>query len=441
MENIKRSMDFVQNLLIKRIDAFFSNTEKELDFKTITLPKLKKEDSKFWHFIKENKLSSEEFVTLLLALIPHLDPSFLVNIISKKLPQASDFNEIGGIKSKDNRYFLPTGETVLFLLGGSDILQKSKFRYLFSSDHLFSKKGILHLERVKSGTPKTTGQLILDEEYVDLFVMGKENLPRLSIDFPATHLTTELDWSDLILPAHTLNEIEEIKNWVMYKSTLMDDWGMSKKLKPGFRALFHGPSGTGKTMTATLLGKETGLEVFRIDLSMVISKYIGETEKNLSSLFKKAENKNWILFFDEADALFGKRTLTQSSNDRYANQEVSYLLQRIENHPGVIILASNFKGNMDPAFTRRFQSFVLFNIPNAHDRFKIWKNAFPKKAKLDKSVDLMAIAERFELSGSSIMNVVQNACLNVLARKSNLIKKRDILAGIRKEFSKEGKVI
>ncbi len=441
MENIKRSMDFIQNLLIKRIDSFFSNSEKELDFKSISVPKLKKDNSKFWQFVKENKLSSEEFVTLMLALIPHLDPSFLVNIISKKIPQASDFNEIGGIKSKDNRYFLPTGETILFLLGGSDLLEKSKYRYLFSTDHLFSKKGILHLEKVKFGTPKLTGQLILDDEYVDLFVLGKENLPKLSIDFPATHLTTELDWSDLILPNQIMRDLKEIKDWVDHNSTLMNDWGMSKKLKQGFRALFHGPSGTGKTMAATLLGKKTGLEVFRIDLSMVISKYIGETEKNLSTLFSKAENKNWILFFDEADALFGKRTIVNSSNDRYANQEVSYLLQRIENHPGLIILASNFKGNMDGAFTRRFQSFISFSIPNAQDRFKIWQNAYPKKAKLDKDVDLMEIAERFELSGSSIMNVIQFACLQALARKSNLIKKQDILIGIRKEFSKEGKVI
>ena len=431
----------MEKLIETRLRTFLGKEDANSELAKIPLPKFKDDGSEFWKFLKDQKMTMEELVVLMLTLIPHLNPSFLGNKISSKLSSNDDFPEIGGVKSLDQRYFLPTGETVLFLLAGNNLFQKSRIHNLFSSDHFFSKKGILHLESVKPGTPKTTGRLILEEEYIELFVLGKKNLPNLSIDFPAQHLTTELEWDDLILPPKTLEEINEIKDWVEYNSTLMNDWGMSKKLKQGYRALFYGASGTGKTMTATLLGKQTGLEVFRIDLSMVVSKYIGETEKNLSSLFAKAENKNWILFFDEADALFGKRTNVRDAHDKYANQEVSYLLQRIENHPGLIILASNFKGNMDAAFTRRFQSFILFSIPNAQDRFKIWKRAFPEKIELDKNIDLMEVAERFELSGSSIMNVVQYACLKALARKSNLIKKQDILAGIRKEFSKEGKII
>ena len=131
---------------------------------------------------------------------------------------------------------------------------------------------------------------------------------------------------------------------------------MRKRVKPGYRALFHGPPGTGKTLTATLLGKHTGRPVFRIDLSRVVSKYIGETEKNLSRLFDKAEHKDWILFFDEADALFGKRTEIRDAHDKYANQEVAYLLQRIESYAGLVILATNQRGNIDEAFLRRFQA-------------------------------------------------------------------------------------
>src|SRR6185436_18277436 len=134
---------------------------------------------------------------------------------------------------------------------------------------------------------------------------------------------------DLVLHPNTFKHIREIENWLLYNDTLWQ-WGIGKKLKPGYRALFHGPPGTGKTLTATLLGKYTGRPVFRIDLSRVVSKYIGETEKNLASLFDKAEHKDWILFFDEADALFGKRTEIRDAHDKYANQEVSYLLQRIE---------------------------------------------------------------------------------------------------------------
>ena len=439
--NIEKAIVFLDQLIETRLRTFFESKKAKKELAKIPFPKFKNDGSTFWEFIKGQKMTLEEVVVLVLALIPHLNPSFLNNQISSKLPKNNDFPEIGGVKSIDQRYFLPTGETVLFLLAGNNLTQKSRIQSLFSEEHFFAKRGILHLENVKSGTPKTTGKLILNEEYVDLFVLGKKNLPKLSMDFPATHLKTKLEWDDLVLPQRTLNEILEIKNWVEHSDTLMNDWGMAKKLKQGYRALFHGPSGTGKTMTATLLGNQTGMEVFRIDLSMVVSKFIGETEKNLSSLFDRAINKNWILFFDEADALFGKRTNVRDAHDKYANQEVSYLLQRIENHSGLIILASNFKGNMDAAFTRRFQSFILFSIPNAVDRLRIWQNAFPKKVKLEEIIDLMSIAEKFELSGSNIMNVVQFASLQALARKSNEIKNQDILTGIRKEFMKEGKLV
>lgn len=439
--NIEKAIKFLGQLIEIRLQNFFEKGNSNKKLAKTLFPKFKNDQSEFYKFIAQQKLTPEELVVLMLALIPHLDPSFLGKIIAKSLSGPSDFIEIGGVKSADQRYFLPTGETALFLLAGNDLAQKAKFRRLLSSNHFFSKQGIIHLEKVKSGTPKSTGQLILDEEYVELFVLGKKNLPKLSVDFPATHLTTKLEWDDLILPQRTLGEILEIQNWVKHRNTLMQDWGMSNKLKQGYRALFHGPAGTGKTMTVALLGKQTGMEVFRVDLSMVVSKYIGETEKNLSSLFDKAENKNWILFFDEADALFGKRTNVRDAHDKYANQEVSYLLQRIENHAGLIVLASNFKGNMDAAFTRRFQSFIQFTIPNVEDRYKIWRNAFPKKAILDQDIDLMKIAQSYEFSGSNIMNIVQFASLQALARESNLIKNQDILNGIRKEFIKEGKVI
>ena len=150
--------------------------------------------------------------------------------------------------------------------------------------------------------------------------------------------------------------------WVKYGERIRKEWGLESRIKPGYRALFYGPSGSGKTFTATLLGKEVGKDVFCVDLSMVVSKFIGETEKNLSHVFEVAENKDWILFFDEADALFGKRTNVKDSHDRYANQEVAYLLQRVENYRGLVILSTNFKSNIDEAFARRFQVMVPFRM-------------------------------------------------------------------------------
>ncbi len=175
-------------------------------------------------------------------------------------------------------------------------------------------------------------------------------------------------------------QINELLDWVKYNDQLMQDWGMNNRLRKGYRSLFYGPPGTGKTFTAGLLGKHTGKEVYKIDLSMVVSKYIGETEKNLELLFARAEDKGWILFFDEADALFGKRTNVRDAHDKYANQEVSYLLQRIEDYNGLIILATNMKNNIDDAFIRRFNSILKFPFPEAAERAAIWQKSFPKHA-------------------------------------------------------------
>jgi SpoVK/Ycf46/Vps4 family AAA+-type ATPase len=276
---------------------------------------------------------------------------------------------------------------------------------------------------------------------VDLFTIGKFSKPKLSADFPAQLISTELEWSDLVLQEKTLSEINEIEIWLKHNDTLLTDWKMHGKIKPGYRILFHGPPGTGKTMTACLLGKYTGRDVFRIDLSMVVSKYIGETEKNLSGLFDKAANKDWILFFDEADAIFGKRTNVRDAHDKYANQEVSYLLQRIESYPGLVILASNMKTNIDTSFTRRFNSIIEFENPGLTERFKLWENYIPSEITLQDSISLKEIAQKYDISGASIVNVIQYAGLRTIEKKSKIISEDDLIKGIRKEYEKEGKMI
>jgi SpoVK/Ycf46/Vps4 family AAA+-type ATPase len=221
----------------------------------------------------------------------------------------------------------------------------------------------------------------------------------------------------------------------------MTEWQMKGKIKPGFRVLFFGPPGTGKTMTACLLGKYTGSDVFRIDLSLVFSKYIVETEKNLSKLFDKAANKDWILFFDEADSIFGKRTNVRDAHDKYANQEVSYLLQRIESHAGLVILASNMKNNIDSSFTRRFNTIVEFENPGVTEREQMWQNYIPSTVSLDPKISLKEIARRFEIAGANIVNIIHYAGLQTLENHSDFLSYDDLMKGIRKEYRKEGKMI
>jgi hypothetical protein len=387
------------------------------------------------------KLSSNELMLILIALAPHLQPNFFDNIIQESLPQPGDFPQLGGSRGKNFRGFLPTGETALFLLAGDDLEKRMDVYELFSEDHLFAKKRILWLEEVPEGEPRMSGRIIPSQEYVDLFTTGKVARPRFSMNFPAQLLQTELEWDDLVLHTDTLAQINELEIWVKHGDTLMKEWEMHRKIKPGYRALFYGPPGTGKTLTASLLGKYTGKEVYRIDLSMVVSKFIGETEKNLSNLFAKAENKDWILFFDEADALFGKRTNVRDAHDKYANQEVSYLLQRVEHYNGLVILATNFKSNIDDAFTRRFQSIIYFPMPGVEERTRLWKKAFPPKIKLAQDILLPTLAQKYELSGAEIINIVQFACLRVLDRGDAQLQAKDLYEGIKKEFQKEGRIM
>ena len=174
-------------------------------------------------------------------------------------------------------------------------------------------------------------------------------------------VTTDQSWDDLALPEDTVKQVEQIKAWI--RQSLMSNAGAEKKMTKGYRSLFYGPIGSGKKLTAALIGKEFDKPVYKIDLSSLVSKYIGETEKNLELIFDRAEGKEWILFFDEADALFGKRTDVKDTHDKYSNQEVSYLLQRMEDYNGLIILATNMKSNIDDAFTRRLNSVIHFSLP------------------------------------------------------------------------------
>jgi SpoVK/Ycf46/Vps4 family AAA+-type ATPase len=172
---------------------------------------------------------------------------------------------------------------------------------------------------------------------------------------------------------------------------------------------------------------------------MVVSKYIGETEKNLENLFARAEAKNWVLFFDEADALFGKRTGVRDAHDKYANQEVSYLLQRIEDFDGLVILASNMKNNIDDAFIRRFNALIKFPLPSEGDRAAIWKKSFPHHIRFSNNIDVPEAVKKYELTGGNIINIVQYSCLKALEKQQTEIYLDDVLNGIKREMHKEGK--
>ena len=438
-KDIKAELDWFRDILKVRSNL---NAKKESTYKDVfevMPPHYNGSISGYASFIKEFDLNFEERFALMLGLVPHIKPELLDMFLARNDHTQQVYTEFGGKRGKHHNGFLPTGETLMFILAGNDMERRFMLMRLFSPDHTFVKQNILTLEEVDQGEPALNGAITISAEMLDRFTIGEVQKPRFSADFPAKLLTTKMDWKDLVLNPATFARYQEIEIWLEHHVTLMKDWGMEKKLKPGFKALFYGPPGTGKTLTATLLGKKTGRDVFKIDLSRIVSKYIGETEKNLSKIFDKAENKDWILFFDEADALFGKRTNVSDAHDRYANQEVAYLLQRIEDYNGLVILASNMKSNIDDAFLRRFNSIIYFPMPKADERLQIWKKGFSHKTKLAKNVDLKEIAKKYEMSGGPIMNVVQYSSLMALKKGSDIISLKDIVDGIKKEFGKSGR--
>src|SRR5271166_471280 len=268
--DLEQELAWFARLLDLRFKLYFGEGTEYPDIFETTPPDLGVSESAYAGFVRHYKLSFVERAAIVLSLTPLIRPQLLDIFHTKNKTFDRKFTEFGGIRDT-NGEFVPNGRD----------------------------------------EPMLKGSLRLSEEYFGLFTTGHARRPDLSADFPARHIETQLDWADLVLHPGTLRQVREIEVWIRHGETLMNEWDMAAKLRPGYRALFYGPPGTGKTMTACLLGKSTGREVYNVDLSLVVSKYIGATEKNLAHVFDQAQHKGWILFFDEADALFGKRSETK----------------------------------------------------------------------------------------------------------------------------------
>ncbi|WP_395753539.1 ATP-binding protein [Prosthecobacter sp.] len=263
--------------------------------------------------------------------------------------------------------------------------------------------------------------------------------PDLSAHFPAKRITSCLTWDDLILAPDVMMQVQEVNLWMRHGRALLGEWNLGQRTSPGYKAFFHGPPGTGKTMTACLLGQSQGMDVYRVDLPQVISKYLDETAKNLADVFNQAADKNWILYFDKADALFGRRTHTEQANERYANLETSFLLQRIEAYPGVVILAAHSSANIDSVFLRRLQSCIHFAPPDRTLRRRLWERAFTPPLELEPAVQLEYLAREYEVTGGQIVNAVRYSVLKAIERGPRVIRLEDVCFGLKLELEKDGR--
>jgi SpoVK/Ycf46/Vps4 family AAA+-type ATPase len=257
----------------------------------------------------------------------------------------------------------------------------------------------------------------------------------------ARKINPKYTWDDIVLPSDQMDQLREICNQSKYRHIVYGEWGFDRKLSlgKGLNTLFSGPSGTGKTMAAEIISNDLRLDLYKIDLSQVVSKYIGETEKNLDKIFTEAQTSNAILFFDEADALFGKRSEVKDAHDRYANIEIGYLLQKMEEYDGMTILATNLRQNMDEAFVRRMQVIVEFPFPDEEYRRRIWEVVFPSEAPLDPDIDFGILAREVKLPGGNIKNIALTAAFYA-AEDGRVIRMPHLMRAVRQEYRKLGRI-
>ncbi|MFZ4573653.1 MAG: ATP-binding protein [Phycisphaerales bacterium] len=395
--------------------------------------------SDYAEFLASHTLSAAERLVLAVALAPSLRPQLFDALWVRNEATGRGFAEFGGCVGTSHGAFLPTLETAIFLIAGDDLASRLSAARLLEPTSALARLGVIECGASNPGEPPLAAPLRPGPRAAELIYGPSTGAASPGPGFPGRRVETKLEWKDLVLPESTRDQLEEIRDWAMHGRTLLDDWNMRSRIRPGFTSLFWGPPGTGKTLSACLLGKLCSCPVYRIDLSMVVSKYIGETEKNLSRVFAEAERRGWILFFDEADALFGKRTSVDDAHDRYANQEVSYLLQRIEQFEGIVILASNLKSNIDDAFLRRFHSVIAFPLPKAPERLRLWRESLPAHAALEPKLNLERLAEQHEITGGTIINVARYACLRAIAKRHGVLALADLEEGLRRELQKEGR--
>lgn len=439
VEVLLAELQWFRAVLNTRVVTHFGSGESEYShIKEVPVPDHTGHQGSYARFIQAFQLKVEERLILMLALIPHLKPDLLDVFFSQNATFSKRFSEVGGRVGNTHTGMLPTVQMALFILAGDDLGRRLSYWPWFEEDGWLIQSQVLKCPVYDKDEPLENRGLQVTPEYLSYFISGKAYQPVFSSEFPAQRITTSMHWEEVILDATTRLQVEEIHDWLTYGDVMMEDLGLKKRIKPGYTCLFFGPPGTGKTLTASLLGKSTGKEVYKIDLAMVQSKYIGETEKNLSRVFDQAEKYQWILFFDEADSLFSSRTEVSSANDRFANNSVGYLLQRIEDFPGVVILATNLKDNIDKAFTRRFQSIVRFQLPGANAREEILSNAFSKNLPLEHVMELKSIVEKYEFSGGMAMNVVRACTLWALKNKKKAIPLNQLELALKSEMKKEG---
>jgi AAA+ superfamily predicted ATPase len=436
IQQLAQEFKWIEKLIRYRIDEMCEVVEV---LEVPAPPDLEDINHPYLKWLHKMDLDLPERVATSLALIAYTAPQYLDHLYIKNQLTGQVFTEFGVRFEGDPLRVSPSWQTALFLSPGVHTDQQFEaLKYVHPESQLY-KYDCLKLPEERTENPFFM-PLHLNNDLMRAWLYPEDLRNVADRNFPAHEISSDLSWDDLFLNKETIDGIKQLKLWLTHGKDLMNDEKFSKYISPGIRVLFYGPSGTGKTLTASLLGKEFQMPVYRVDLSQMVSKWIGETEKNLARVFDIAEKQKWVLFFDEADALFSKRSSVNSSNDRRANQEISYLLQRIENYDGTVIMASNLRDNIDEAFVRRFQLMIEFPMPDKTIRKKLWTSMLTGTFDFSGDLDLAKIAAEFEMTGGSMKNAFRALMLTLSDSKESvpLITDANLRKVIQLEQSKLG---
>ncbi len=415
---LHKEMQWLKTIIEQRFDDLLTKSIVSSQSVLEISPLLKIDtSSSYGATIKKYSLQELDRVILALGIASSHFPLLLKPFIRREEQNSSLAMDIGGQYDRAKRIFSPTFQTALFLLAGSDMSLWSHYSVQLTHGSSLLEHDIIYNQDVNDAIQ---GKIALDSAFLNYFLTGI--IPRLDHGdyFPGSLYESTLSMNDIILEDSVKNSITSIDAYVTaLKNGFFEK--ESHQFNPGFIALFYGPPGTGKTMLAGILANTYNMPMYHVDLSRVVSKYIGETEKNLERIFKRLQGKNCVLFFDEADALFGKRSDVKDAHDRYANQEVSYLLQRIEKFDGLTILASNYENNMDDAFKRRMDIAVQVIRPKEVQREALWKKYLPENLQFENDKLLKNLVDNYAYTGANIRNVMKSVAIALYNKNENVI--------------------
>ncbi|MFA0961647.1 ATP-binding protein [Roseivirga sp. BDSF3-8] len=432
---VESELDWLSRIIVFRL----TKPEAKIDFQDIAHAPDLKEGTHYMAFVEKYEWGPSERLALALGIAAVYKPEVLLPFTEKFKDTALQYRFGGNVRERSIS-FTPTVRTIWFLLSGNDPVLIQHYRHVLHGKHRLFRDDILRFTGSTESMALPHREVEIDDRFLDYFI--GEPYPRLDneTDFPATLSETPLSFEDVVLPDKVKAELEDLTKFIRNRHKLRALGDIRKRLKTSYVVIFSGEPGTGKTVTARTIGKKYGMPVYIVNLSRIVSKYIGETEKNLERVFDRFDGQDCILFFDEADALFGKRTEVKDSKDRYANQEVAFLLQKIEAFEGIVILATNVNDvqqSFDKAFQRRIRRQIKFEFPTEAERLLLWEKTLPAPFAYEESL-AQKLARNYQLTGSNIHNITSDVIIEALDQDTKMVTFDMVEPYLKTEFQKRG---